>query len=259
MSELDRIDAPEAESEAPARPGLGQAFSAPLRIFYAPSGVYTEVRDGLAWWPGLVLMMILAISMSVMLLPLQQELMVAEVQSGAMKGLELTEDGELPAPIRYGIVGTAVAGGLLAVPVVLLIISFFYWLALLVTFGGAPFRKIFSLAIYTSFIGLAFQIINTIYLTMADLEMTGMSDFQESALDLSLGALMAEPGFLTNVLRFFGVFQVWELVLFLSGVAVVMSRKRSAVLGPILVVAVLGALVVGFMGTLGEMSMKIGG
>ena len=259
MSDLERNESPETEATAPERPGLDRAFSAPLRVFYAPGEVFTEVRDGLPWWPGLVLMIILAVAMSLALLPLQQEMMITEVQSGAMSQLELTEDGELPAPIRYGIIGTSFAGGILGVPLVLLIVAFFYWLALLVTFGGAPYRKIFTLAIYTSFIGLAFQIINTIYFLVADLEMTGMSDFKEAALDLSLGALMSEPGFLTNVLRVFGVFQIWELVLFIGGAAVLLGRKRGAVAGPILVVALLGALVAGFLGTLGEMSMTFGG
>ncbi len=243
----DRIDA--GDSQAVSRPSLASAFSAPLRIFYSPGQVLTEVRDGLPWWPGLVIMMLVALALGIAILPLQQELMIQEIASGQGER-SLTEDGELPDVVSYGLIGAAIGGSLLGVPIMLLIVALFYWLALLVTFGGAPYRSLFTLAIYTGFIGQVYQVINILYLKFADVEMTGMADFKNAALDLSLAAFTDGEGILAGFLKSMGVFQIWQLIIFIAGAALLMRKSKSAVLGPILVIFLLGALIGAFMYTL---------
>lgn len=250
MSDHETGHLSNTDAESAPKPGWGRGLSAPLRVIYAPGGVLDEVRRGLPWWPGLVLVMLITLILALSLLPLQTELMAGEIRSGEMAKLELNEDGSLPDPVRYGLFGAAFGGALLGVPLMLLAISFFYWLALLVTFGGAPFRRLFTLAIYTSFIGLLFQVCNLMYIKFGGVELTRLADFKTAGLDLSLAALMDSEGILTNLLRALGVFQIWELLIFIAGVALLMKRGRGAVAGPVLAIFVLGALVGAFLGTL---------
>jgi hypothetical protein len=256
MSDMNETTA-DTGAESPVsppspRPSLASAFSAPLRVFYAPGQVLSEIRDGMPWWPGMVIMMIVALALGFAMLPLQQDLMAQEFASGARGDVTLTEDGELPAPVRYGLMGATIGGGLLGVPLMLLAVTLFYWLALLVTFGGAPYLRLLALSVYAGFIGLAYQVINIIYLKFADVEMTSMADFKTATLDLSLGAFTSGEGILAGFLKTLGVFQLWELYIFVAGAALLMRKSKGAVFGPILVIFLLGALIGAFLSTLGS-------
>lgn len=234
-----------------AAPTSGRGFSAPLRIFSAPASVLADVKAGLPWWPGLILLAVLAFALALLMYPMQQELMTLDVSSGQMQGMQLDENGQLPGPLRWSLLGGVIAGPLVGLPLMLLAVAFFYWLALTVTFGGAPFRRLFTLSVYTSFIGMAYQLINTLYLRFAGLELTTMKDIQHSSLKLSLGALVQSDGFLANFLGQIGIFQLWELWIFAGGVALLLERKRSAVIPPIVVVFLVGVALMAFLGTLG--------
>jgi len=120
------------------------------------------------------------------------------------------------------------------------------------TFGGAPFRRLFTLSVYTSFIGMAYQVINGLYLRFAGLEMTTLKDLQRSSLKLSLAALAPDEGFLAVLLGQIGVFPLWDLWVFMGGAARLLGRRRAAVAGPILVVFLLGSLVIAFLASLGQ-------
>jgi hypothetical protein len=238
-------------SSTTTRPSNRRAFTAVLRIFSAPSSVLADVKAGLPWWPGLAVLAGLALVLGLLMLPVNRELMTLDVASGQMQGMELGENGQLPAPLHWSLIGGAVLGPLLGLPLMLLAVTFFYWLALTVTFGSAPYRRLFTLSVYTSFIAMAYQVINTLYLRFAGLELTTMKDLQNSALKLSLGAFVAEEGFLANFLGQIGIFQLWELWIFVGGVALLLERKRSAVAVPILVVFLLGISLMAFLATLG--------
>ncbi len=239
-------------SESTPRPSLASAFSAPLRVFYAPGRVLDEVRDGLPWWPGMVIMILVALALGFAMLPIQQELAMQEIASGSRPGMELTDDGQLPPAMRYVVIGTVLGGGLLGVPLGLLLVTLFYWLALLVTFGGAPYVRLLALYVYTGFIGLAYQVLNVLYLKFTDVEITSMADFKNTTLDLSLAAFTGGEGLLAGFLKSFGVFQIWELFIFVAGAALLMRKTKNSVLGPILVIFLLGALVGAFLNTLGS-------
>ena len=240
--------------ETPPRPGLGAAFSAPLRIFVSPGKVAREIKSGLPWWPGLLLMILVGLCLAGLLLPLQQQLMAADISGGVgnTRGLELGEGGELPAAARYGLLGGAIGGPLLGVPLMLLFVAFFYWLALTITFGGAPFGRLFTLTVYTGFVGLAYQLLNALYLRFGGVELTSMKDLQSEALMLSLGALTSGEGFLHNFLAQLGVFQIWELVVFVVGAALLMGRARRSVAVPVVVVFLMGIALAAFLATLGS-------
>jgi hypothetical protein len=241
----------ETASSAAPRPSVTRAFGAPLRIFSAPASVLVDVKTGLPWWPGLAVLAALALILGLLMLPVNRELMAMDVASGQMPGMALDENGGLPAPLHWSLIGGAVLGPILGLPVMLLAVTFFYWLALTVTFGSAPYRRLFALSVYTSFIAMAYQVINTLYLRFAGLELTTMKDLQHSSLKLSLGALVAGEGFLANFLGQIGIFQLWELWIFAGGVALLLERKRSAVAAPIVVVFLLGIALMSFLATLG--------
>ncbi|MBM4116234.1 hypothetical protein FJ251_00560 [bacterium] len=240
---------PQSPSTAPE---IARAFSAIPRVFTAPGSVAADIKAGLAWWPGLVVLIVLTLLAGILLYPLQRDLMILDVGSGQMEGAQLDEGGGLPAPLRWSLIGGTIGGPLLGLPAVLLIVSFFYWLALMITFGGAPYRRLFTLTTYTSFIGIAYQLINTLYLRFAGLELNSMKDLQSSSLEFSLGALVSGEGFLANFLDQIGVFPLWTLWVFIGGAALLMERRRSAVTPPIVVVFLIGSVVAAFFTTLGS-------
>ncbi len=247
-----------ASTASPA-PSSHRAFSAPLRIFSAPASVMADVKAGLPWWPGLLMLALLAFLFAptgLAMYTVQKELMTLDVAAGKMQGMALDELGHLPPPLRWTLIGGLVGAPLIGLPLILLASSFFYWLALTITFGGAPYRRLFALSVYTSFIGMAFQVINTLYLRFAGLELTTLKDIQHSSLKLSLGALVNSEGFLANLLDYLGVFQLWELWIFVGGVAALLERKRSAVAVPIVVLFALGMTLLAFLATL---SARFGG
>jgi hypothetical protein len=240
----------EASSTAAAVPSSRRAFTAPLRIFSAPTSVLADVKAGLPWWPGLLVLVVLAfffLQSGLLLLPLQRELMTADVAAGKMQGLKLDEVGQLPAPLRWSLIGGLIGGPLVGMPVMLVAVTFFTWLTLTITFGGAPFRRLFTLSVYSSFIGIAFQVINTLYLRFAGLELTTLKDLQHSSLKLSLGAVVEGEGFLANFLSQIGVFELWGLWILISGAALLLERKRSAVATPLLVLFLISSTVGAFL------------
>ena len=246
-------------STAAPPPSSHRAFSAVLRIFSAPASVMADVRAGLPWWPGLLVLAVLAFLFAptgLVMYPVQQELTTLDVAAGKMEGMALDELGHLPPPLRWTLIGGLIGTPLIGLPLILLTSTFFYWLALTITFGGAPYRRLFALSVYTSFIGMAFQVINTLYLRFAGLELTTLKDIQHSSLKLSPGALVNSEGFLANLLDTLGVFQLWELWIFVGGVAVLLERKRGAVAVPIVVLFVLGMTLLAFLATL---SVRFGG
>lgn len=241
----------EPSPTSPTASTIARAFGAIPRIFTAPGAVAADIRSGLPWWPGLVVLIVVTLVLGLLMYPLQRELMILDVTSGSMKGAALDESGQLPAPLRWSLIGGVIGGPLIGLPVVLLLVAFFYWLALTITFGGAPFRRLFTLTVYTSFIGIAYQLINSLYLRFAGLELNSMKDLQSSSLRLSLGALVSGEGFLANFLGQIGIFQLWTLWVFVGGAALLLERKRNAVIPPILIVFLIGSAVTAFLTTLG--------
>lgn len=235
-----------------AAPTIARAFGAIPRVFTAPGSVAADIRSGLPWWPGLAVLVILTLLAGLVMYPLQRDLMILDVTSGQMRGAQLDDSGQLPAPLRWSLIGGVVGGPLIGLPAMLLLVAFFYWLALMITFGGAPFRRLFTLTVYTSFIGIAYQLINTFYLRFAGLELNSVKDLQTSSLQLSLGALVSGEGFLASFLSQIGVFQLWTLWVFIGGAALLLERRRSAVTPPILVVFLIGSAVAAFLTTLGS-------
>ena len=225
------------DAAAPAKPAFGRGVSAIFRIFYAPGSVFTEIRDGLSFWPGLIgiaiVLVLVATFMSPFLMDVAQEQMDAQggsgIGGGTLKGL---------------MIGGQLFQGLL----MLVIVTFFYWLALTVTFGGVGFGRVFALTVYTSFIGMLYQVLNLLYLIFSGAEISGTEDLRAGMLNLSLGALFPEgQGFLVNLLNMLGVFQIWGLVLMIMGAAVLTGKNRSQAAWPILVIFLLSVLVMAFL------------
>jgi len=243
----------ENAAAAPARPSFGAGFSAALRIFYAPRGVLEQVERGLNWWPGLILLVILMAVAMVIYLPVQMEAMEAAMESGTMPGLPPGADSEQAMDqMRTWTQVGSIVGPVLGVPFMLLLTTLLYWLALIISFGQARFGRVFALSVYTGFIGMAYQLLNAIYLRVARPEVSGPADLQGAALNFSLGAFLPEPGgFLGTFLGQIGLFSIWALVLYIWGAALITDRRRGAVAWPVIIVFLIMALLAGLFGSIG--------
>jgi hypothetical protein len=238
---------------APARPSFGAGFSAALRIFFAPRGVLEQVKGGLSWWPGLILLVILmAIAMAVYM-PVQMEAMEAAMEAGTLPGLPPGADAEQAmGQMRTWTLVGGIAGPVLGVPIMLLLTTLFYWLALVISFGEARYGRLFALGVYTGFIGMAYQLINVIYMRAVRPEVSGPQDLQAAALNFSLSAFLPDlRGFLASFLAQISLFSIWSLVLYIWGAALITGRRRGAVAWPVVIVFVLMALLAGLFGSIG--------
>lgn len=243
IPETQGVPTPEMPA-APTKPGFGCGFSAIFRVFYAPGSVFTEIRDGLSLWPGLIGMVIILVLVATLMTPI-----IMEFAQGQMEAQGATGMGE--GALKGIMIGSQVFQGLLA----LLVVTFFYWLALTVSFGGVGFGRVFALTIYTSFIGMLYQVLNLIYIQFSDVEIAGPQDLQAGMLNLSLGALFPEGGgFFVNVLNMLGIFQIWGLVLMIMGAAVLTGKNRSQAALPILVIFLISVLVMAFLVGLAPMA-----
>jgi len=214
------------------RPPLGSGFSAMFRIFSRPSSVFLQIRDGLSVWPGLIVWLLVILIVTLAIHPLMQDALNSSI----------VDRGADPQSMSF-MEPLMIAGQVIGQLIALLVIAFFYWLALTVSFGTAPFGRVFALTLYTSFVGLLYQVINAIYLILTRPEIADPSQLPGAMLDLSLGSLFTERGFLPNLLSQLGLFQIWGLVLMISGAAVLTGRTRKQAAWPILAIFLIGAVV----------------
>ena len=236
IPETQGVQPPEMPTP-PAKPGFGRGLSAILRIFYAPGSVFAEIRDGLSVWPGLIGLVIVLVLVATFMTPIIMEFAQEQMEAQGASGV-----GE--GALKGIMIGSQVFQGLL----MLLVVAFFYWLALTVSFGGVGFGRVFALTIYTSFIGMLFQILNLVYIRFSGVEISSPQDLQAGMLNLSLGALFPEGGgFFVNVLNMLGVFQIWGLVLMIMGAAVITGKSRSQAAWPIMVIFLISVLVMAFL------------
>ncbi len=233
------------EMSQATKPSFGDGFSAIFRVFTSPGTVYPQIRDGLSVWPGLIVWILVLLAVNLALAPVISEAIDASI-------IEQGQDPENMGFMGPVMVASQVIGGV----VMMLIISFFYWLALTISFGGVPFGRIFALTIYTGFVGLLYQVINAIYLIITKPEISDPSRMQESFLDLSLGSLFSEPSFFSRILSNLGIFQIWGIILMIAGAAVVTGRTRGQVAAPVLVIVAIGVLLAAFFMGLGS---QVGG
>jgi len=239
------------DREQVARPPLSAALTAIPRIFYAPTSVFHDIRAGLAWWPGLIVLVLIMVGVGLIQLPVTLEAVDAGIASGEIdtsRGDSEALSGQMRTFTTIG----SIAGPAIGVPLVLVVVSALFWLALLITFGAARYGRMFTLVIYTSFIGISYQLINAVYLRMTHPETTGPKDLETYSLKFGLNAFLENPkSFLGGFLGSFDIFGIWGLWLLVAGAALLLARRKSAVLWPILVVAILLALVAGFFAGLG--------
>ncbi len=214
-----------------AKPSFGTGFSAVIRIFTSPSTVYPQIRDGLSVWPGLIVMVLLFLAIALVTAPIMQEAVNASI----------IEQGQDPEAL--GFMGPLMVGGQVIGPIFfLMIVSFFYWLALTISFGGVKFWRVFTLTVYVTFISVLYQVINAAYLVLTKPEISDPSKMQDVMLDLSLGSLFSEPGFLQRFLSQLGLFAIWGLIIMISGAAVLTGKTRKQATWPILVIFLIGVL-----------------
>jgi hypothetical protein len=224
-----------------AKPSFGTGFSAVLRIFTSPSSVYPQIRAGLSIWPALIVIMIFSALLSVLNTPYEEEagmmMMTTMVERGVLPEAALEEQAERGStPAWQGVL----KGGLGA-PAGIILVAFFYWLIMLIFFGGVSFIQTFCLTIYVSFIGILYRLVNYLYLEFADVEITSIRDL---VLDLSPAVLFGDSNsFFVLLISSLSIFAIWGLVLTINGFSILVQRPWQKVLIPTLIIAMLGYLI----------------
>jgi len=223
------------------KPSFGDGFSAIFRIFTSPSTVYPQIRDGLSVWPGLIVIIILASIVGVMMTPYEDEASLMMVTSMSERGMvpksaieEQVAKGATPIWLSL-----LKAGGGTAIMVVG--VSFFYWLILLIFFGGPKYLQTLKLVIYVSFIGVLSRFINWLYLKFADPEITSMKDMM---LDLSPAVLFGDGTSFLGIFvsMAFNVFTIWSTILTVLGFSIILGRPWQKIIIPVLIISILGLI-----------------
>jgi hypothetical protein len=233
-----------SRTEQASRPSLAAAFSAILRIFYAPRTVFEQVKAGLPWWPALVVLIVVATIAALLMLPITQALIESQM---AKAGGHAGSAGAVA-------IGTSLGQAILGMPLLgLLLPAFFFWLALTIAFGGAPFGRLFTLLVYTGFVTLLFQLINSVFLRATNPEVSEPADLAAAGLNFSLSVAMSEPkGFLFGFLSQIGLFPLWGFGLFVAGTGVLLGKRWQAVIWPLVIVFLLGAVLLGVAQSMGS-------
>jgi len=229
-----------APAEPAAQMSIAQSLAVVGRVFYAPRSVYEAIRGGLPFWPALVLLALLYLAAFLFYSPYMAEAFHAMIQTGdvqlPMQGLQDLSQEEFIAKTRLPVALTFFLLSLAA----LIAGAFFYWLALTVTFGGASFRRIFNLKVHVSYIELLFTLLMLVYLRIVQPEFASIQELAGS-FDLSPALLMGEAtGFAARLLRHLNVFAIWQLAVFIGGIAFLLDRKWSKVFWPIILIFLLG-------------------
>jgi hypothetical protein len=234
-------------TEQVSRPSMAAAFSAILRIFYAPRTVFEQVKAGLPWWPALAVMIVVAVIAALLMLPITQTLIESSMAKAGGQGGTAGNTGVIA-------IATSLGQAILGMPLLgLLLPAFFFWLALTITFGGAPFGRLFALLVYTGFITLLFQLLNSGYLLATNPEISEPADLAAAGLNFSLSVVMPEPeGFLYGFLSQIGLFPLWGFGLFVVGTAALLGKRWQSVVWPLAVVFLLGALLLGAAQAMGS-------
>jgi hypothetical protein len=235
------------EDLAEERPPFAAGFSAVVDIFHAPGKVGGAIAKGLSWWPGLIVIIVLALISSVIMSPIQGEMARMQIESAGVQGGEQVLD----RAIQVAKV-SAFLMPVLGAPLALLFITLFYWLALLMTFGEARFGRIFTLAVYVAPIISLFSLLNALYLRFTDPEFTNAMELAEANLNLSLGAFAPVSGsFLNGFLNQLSIPGLWTLTAFILAASMVMNKRWKSVAWPVGLVFLLGALISAGMMVLG--------
>ncbi len=229
------------EMSQAAKPTFGDGFSAIFRIFTSPSTVYPQIRDGLSIWPVLIGIVLISAVLGVLNAPFNEEASLAMMSSMTERGVvpeSVLEDQATAEPTPAW--QSALGGGFGTV-IMYLISGFFYWLILLIFFGSVRFLSVFSISLYVGLIGVLFQILNYLYLTFADVEITSMRDL---VLDLSPAILFGQStSFGVVFLSTLNIFAIWSTILLVKGFAILVGRSWKNTLIPTLIVTILGLLI----------------
>ncbi len=235
---FENADDVESE-EITTKPSFASGFGACLNIFLAPKDATGKVGRGLSLWPGLIVLVLAAIIIAHFNIPFDLELARIQAESGA--GF----DSEVAEKIDSIVIISAYIKALLLIPFIVLVVSFVYWLTYLLTFGSAPFGRVFALTVYCGLITLLGYGLNVLYLRMTNPEFSNAREFGDAALDLSLSAFISDSGtFLGGFLSQLGIFPLWYLAVFVMGMASVLKRSPRSVLAPSLAVFLLWAVLV---------------
>ena len=225
------------------KPAIRNAFTACFRIFYSPRAVSEEIAAGLPWWPGFLVALVLIFLALFFLAPLLAEAFYMMIEAGTLpvpqEEIASLSSAEFKAKARIPI---AVLLTVLSQLTILFGI-FFYWLAVLITFGAGSFGRIFTARVYTSFIDALALWAGLIFFSVAQPEFTDLQSLMSAGLDLSPAAFMEGDGYLIRLMRQLSLFSFWRFGLFVAVVATVVRRPGRQVTWPLGVIFILGILI----------------
>jgi len=217
---------PAPEAAPVEQEASGGFFASMLDIFIDPMKVFRRIAAGMSWWMPFVAVSVIGIIIAIVNAPLTNR--IIEMRYATMEGEELERIKSAMSTWKYV--------GYVAVPIIVLIsnviIAGIVHLVNSVISMRANFKKTLSLAMFCSFIGVLSQIIGSIIIWTRGIE--SIESPTDLRVSFGLAALFPDlEGFWYRFSESLSLFQIWYYILFVFGIAVIMSieRKKAVVAG----------------------------
>ncbi len=211
----------EPAAAAPPRPNTPfvSDISRLVRVLFSPGAVFTELRDHPSpWIPGLIISVALA-GLGILMAPF----------SGKAMRLGMEASGQpVPSwvdrmPIFQAIGAPVVVFALSAVSALVL------WVAVMALGEEAPYKRLYTVVIYSWVVGIIQYVLTYVVLTMRGLDaIRTPQDAQVSlGLDNLVPAEMAVGGFVRGLLAGIGPLAIWGLVITAIGLMVMIGVPKA--------------------------------
>ncbi|EGK12485.1 Yip1 family protein [Kroppenstedtia eburnea] len=179
-------------------------------VLFSPTEQFERIREK----PRFGMALTIVIVLSVIILSLTGLALAENPVFLEKAGVE--EAGLPPEAFTAFTVGGMIIGGLVGIPISLLLRSLFHWLFMMLFRGEASFKQLFSLNTHVYFLPLLGTLVYMVYLWA-----TGGGGTDPETIPTSLAAFVPAEGFLKGVLGGIEIFAIWELILIASGLSIV--------------------------------------
>jgi hypothetical protein len=228
-----------AEPGTPIGPGTeagGGAFSRVIRMFHQPTAVFQELALTPTWLPPLIVILVFAIGAQLVIAPRID--MDATVRESLGERAEEMSDAQIDQTVAVGskIGRISMFASPVAIPILYLLVSGVYFLGLKVTGSDTEYKSVFATVLHAI---LPPAVISSVLMTVIAFKKTGFTAMDlEGMVKSNLGAFLSPdaPKALAALAKLVDVFNVWQWVLLVIGLAIVGKVSRGKATGIVVVV-----------------------
>lgn len=219
---------PETTTSAPS------AWAVVLQVFHAPTQAFEAVRQAPRWWLALLIMLAVSVATQVVVIRhMDMEGTVREQITSSARGRQLSEeqiDQAVQQGARFAPIGAAM--GVVATPVIFLIIAAVYFLGLKVAGSEAEFKPVFATTLHAMLPpGVVGGALTALVVAQKG-TLTGGEVAR--AVKSNLGAFLSPdaPAALRAAAEVLDIFNIWMWILLAIGLSITgrIPRARAAAL-----------------------------